>query len=163
MKELHHDFFGINIIVRIGEKEQSIIPISIVDPVTSEAWGRVFNYDVGVQILEKNQEKVTSLVSAYQKKSQRGSSFFLMVINTLISVLSGIESAIKGFLGMFTGRGLIGIFFIFLLIMTSLLVSIYILMVAAPLYLVAYIVKYKMKKKTNMEITSLQNAILAGL
>jgi len=57
MREIEHEFFGFKIVVRIGEQEQSIIPISIVDPVTSEAWGRVFNYDIKCRDLRKESRK----------------------------------------------------------------------------------------------------------
>jgi len=115
---------------------------------------------LSVEILEKNQEKISSLVNTYQKKSQKGASFFLMFINLLISILSGIENFIKGFLGMFSGYGILGLLFVFILILMSLMVSIYIFMFVAPLYLLAYIIRYK---RTNIELISLQNVILSGL
>lgn len=160
MKEINHNFFGMSLTARFGEKEQNIIPVSIIDPSTSEAWSRVFHYDASVEILEQDEEKVSNLLAAYQKKSQKGASFFLLLVNSLIALLRAVECIIKSFLGLFVGFGFIGIIIIFAIMLTSLMVSVYILMIAAPLYLFAYLTRYFMNRRMMNELSGLQKAVL---
>ena len=49
MNQVEHKFFGVKIYARFGIRENNLVPISVVDSTSSEAWHKVFNYDSSVE------------------------------------------------------------------------------------------------------------------
>lgn len=160
MKEFKTSFFGSEIIGRIPAGQDSIVPISIVDPKTSDAWTRVFSYDKSVGILESDTSKLGEIVDIFQNRGFNGSKFAISLINIFITVIGAIEKLIKSFLGMFFGFGIIGIFIVIGLAVASLMVSIYVFVVLAPLALIAYLFKWNLNRKAKKEVALLHQAIM---
>ncbi len=163
MNQIEYEFFGERVYARFGTSESNSIPISVVDLKSSEAWHKVFNYDSSVEILESDKDKLEELVAFYQKKSQKTSNFFLSFLNFIVEVAGVIESIIQTVLGSFFGFGLIGIFIVIGLIFVSYMVSFYIILLLAPIFIMSFILKMRIEKKTNFEVVNLQNAILSEI
>ncbi|MCF6190669.1 MAG: hypothetical protein L3J51_09325 [Cocleimonas sp.] len=163
MNQLEHKFFGEKVYARFGNSESNSIPISVVDLETSEAWHKVFNYDSTVEILESDKDKLEELVGYYQKKNQKTSNLFLSLLNFIVEVAGVIESIIQTVLGSFFGFGLVGIFIVIGLIFMSYMVSLYVIILLAPIFIISFILKMRIQKKTNLEVVNLQNAILAEI
>jgi hypothetical protein len=163
MNQIEHKFFGEKVYARFGTSENNSIPISVVDLETSKAWHKVFNYDSSVEILESDKDKLEELVEFYQKKSQKTSNLFLSLLNFIVEVVGVIESIIQTILGSFFGFGLVGILIVIGLIFVSYMVSFYVIILLAPIFIMSFILKMRIQKKTNFEVVNLQDTILAEI
>ena len=163
MNEIKHNFFGKDVSARIGLSGKEIVPISVVDPESSDAWRNVFLYDNSVGILETDSQKLQQLVSHYQSKSQRTSNFIFKASTMLVAFISGVERVIRGIIGSFFGFGIIGIILVISLVVASLVFSLYALIAAAPFVVIGYSVKWFSDRKAKHEVERFQQAILSGI
>ncbi|MBL4799641.1 MAG: hypothetical protein JKY50_19745 [Oleispira sp.] len=162
MNEFTHIIFGHEINGRISDSE-SLPQVSFVDLKTNEAWSRVFNFDKSVRILESDKDKALILAEHYQAKSMKGSKAVFSIANAMIKVITFVENALKSVLGVFTGRGIIGILFVLMMVAIMAIVSIYAFIIAAPFILISYGLKWHFGKKLKNELKLLQEATLIHL
>ncbi|MBL4797315.1 MAG: hypothetical protein JKY50_07870 [Oleispira sp.] len=162
MNEFTHIIFGHEINGRVSDSD-SLSQVSFVDLKTNDAWSRVFNFDKSVHILESDNDKALILAEHYQAKSMKGSKALLSIANTMIKIITFIESALKSVLGIFTGRGIIGILFVLMIVATMAIVSVYAFIIAAPFILISYCLKWHFGRKLKIELRLLQEATLTHL
>jgi len=111
------------------------------------AWSEVFTYDPSSKIMQTDGDKLRAAVLSYGDGMSSTLNALIFVADLIIKVANFFTSMVRGFVGSFFGIGLMGIFIVFFLAMLSLMLSIYVLYMLAPLLLFSFIMRRIREKR----------------
>lgn len=110
------------------------------------AWSQVFTYDSSSRIMETDNGKLRAAVLSHGNGVNSALSVLIFLADLIVKVVTSIASFVQGILGSFFGIGLMGIFFVLLFAFLSLMISVYVLYILAPVLLFSFVLN-RIKEK----------------
>jgi hypothetical protein len=156
--EVTSDVFGNPLTLRMGTPlGTGHLRVSVIGN-RGDAWSNVFTYDPAAHVMETDGTKLESIINGYRSTSNAVLGTLITISDVIVGIINGMAGVIKGVLGSFVGFGLIGIMFVLMMLVLSLMVSIYAFIFAAPLLAISYGLRFYKNGQMKDEAQKLQRA-----
>lgn len=156
--EITSDVFGNPVTLRLGTPlVTGHLTMSVIGS-KGDAWSQVFTYDLSARVMDTDGAKLVSVVGSYRSTSNAVLGVLITISDVIVGCISGVAGIIKGILGSFVGFGLIGIMFVLMMLVLSLMVSVYAFIFAAPVLAVSYGLRFYKDSQVKSEAEKLQRS-----